>query len=79
MNMTLMSQYIEFVADRLVDQFGYNKIYNTPNPFDFMELISLKSKSNFFELKVAEYRKADVNTKGTKINNNDDFEINNDF
>ena len=55
MNSTLMSQYIEFVADRLVLQLGYDKIYNTKNPFNFMEIISLDRKTNFFENKVSEY------------------------
>lgn len=55
MNSTLMSQYIKFVADRLCVQLGYDKIYNVSNPFDFMELISLESKSNFFEKTVSEY------------------------
>jgi ribonucleotide reductase beta subunit family protein with ferritin-like domain len=55
MNSDLMSQYIEFVSDRLIVQLGYNKIFNTANPFDFMELISLEGKSNFFEKKVSEY------------------------
>ena len=55
MNADLMSQYIEFVADRLCIQLGYNKIYNTKNPFDFMELISIESKTNFFEKRVSEY------------------------
>ena len=49
MNSKLMSQYIEFVADRLIVQLGYEKIYNTNNPFDFMEMISLEGKTNFFE------------------------------
>ena len=55
MNSTLMIQYIEFVADRLCMQLGYDKIYNTKNPFDFMELISIESKTNFFEKRVSEY------------------------
>jgi ribonucleotide reductase beta subunit family protein with ferritin-like domain len=55
MNHKLMTQYIEFVADRLVLQLGYDKIYNTSNPFDFMELISIESKVNFFERTNAEY------------------------
>ena len=55
MNSTLMTQYIEFVADRLVLQLGYDKIYNTKNPFNFMEMISLDRKTNFFENKVSEY------------------------
>jgi len=55
MNSKLMSQYIEFVADRLVVQLGYEKIYNTANPFDFMEMISLEGKTNFFEKRVGDY------------------------
>lgn len=60
MNAKLMSQYIEFVADRLLNALGLNKIYNVTNPFDFMELISLQGKTNFFEKRVAEYQKAGV-------------------
>jgi len=55
MNSTLMSQYIEFVADRLCVQLGYDKIYNSANPFDFMELISVETKVNFFERTNSEY------------------------
>lgn len=55
MNATLMSNYIKFVADRLVLQLGYEKIYNVENPFPFMELISIDSKTNFFEKRVSEY------------------------
>ena len=55
MNSNLMKQYIEFVADRLSLQLGYRKIYNSTNPFDFMEMISLESKTNFFEKRVSEY------------------------
>ena len=55
MNSTLMTQYIEFVADRLALQLGYDKIYNSQNPFDFMELISIESKVNFFERTNSEY------------------------
>lgn len=55
MNSVLMSQYIEFVADRLVVQLGYPKIYNSSNPFDFMEMISLQGKTNFFEKRVGDY------------------------
>ena len=55
MNSELMTQYIKFVADRLVVQLGYKKIYGVGNPFDFMELISLEGKTNFFERKVGEY------------------------
>lgn len=60
MNSDLMCQYIEFVADRLLTQFGCDKIYNSKNPFDFMELISLQGKTNFFEKRVSEYQKAGV-------------------
>lgn len=60
MNCNMMSQYIEFVADRLLGELGVEKIYNTKNPFDFMELISLEGKTNFFEKKVGEYQKSGV-------------------
>ena len=49
MNADLMSQYIEFVADRLLSELGNEKIYNTANPFDFMDMINLQGKTNFFE------------------------------
>ena len=55
MNAKLMKQYIEFVADRLIVQLGYSKIYNSSNPFDFMEMISLEGKTNFFEKRVGDY------------------------
>jgi ribonucleotide reductase beta subunit family protein with ferritin-like domain len=55
MNAKLMQQYIEFVADRLVVQLGYEKIYNQSNPFDFMEMISMEGKTNFFEKRVGDY------------------------
>ena len=55
MNQKLMSQYIEFVADRLVVQLGFSKIYKVNNPFDFMEMISLEGKTNFFEKRVGDY------------------------
>lgn len=60
MNARLMRQYIEFVADRLLVALGYSKIWNVTNPFDFMEMISLQGKTNFFEKRVAEYQKAGV-------------------
>lgn len=60
MNSRLMSQYIEFVADRLLTALNVSKIYNSTNPFDFMELISLQGKTNFFEKRVGEYQKAGV-------------------
>lgn len=60
MNADLMCQYIEFVADRLLAALGCGKIYNAANPFDFMELISLQGKTNFFERRVSEYQKTGV-------------------
>jgi ribonucleotide reductase beta subunit family protein with ferritin-like domain len=60
MNATLMAQYIEFVADRLLVQLGYPKVYEAANPFEFMERISLEGKDNFFEKKVSNYAKAAV-------------------
>ncbi|MCC9169075.1 ribonucleoside-diphosphate reductase small subunit [Pontibacter harenae] len=60
MNTKLMSQYIEFVADRLLVELGYSKVYNSTNPFDFMEMISLQGKTNFFEKRVGDYQKAGV-------------------
>lgn len=63
MNSKLMSEYIKFVADRLLLSFGCNKVYNVRNPFDFMEKISLSNKTNFFEKKVAEYTRAGVGNK----------------
>ena len=60
MNAKMMSQYIEFVADRLLVQLGYPKIWNTANPFPFMERISLEGKDNFFEKRVSSYAKAGV-------------------
>ena len=63
MNAELMCQYIEFVADRLLDELIGKKIYNSTNPFDFMEMISLQGKTNFFEKRVGEYQKAGVMNK----------------
>jgi ribonucleoside-diphosphate reductase beta chain len=60
MNKNMMSDYIKFVSDRLSRSLGYSKIYNTTNPFDFMELISLQGKSNFFEKRVSDYSKSGV-------------------
>ncbi|KAE9453631.1 hypothetical protein C3L33_14457, partial [Rhododendron williamsianum] len=60
MNGDLMSEYIEFVADRLLGALGYEKMYDAKNPFDWMELISLQGKTNFFEKRVGEYQKASV-------------------
>jgi ribonucleoside-diphosphate reductase beta chain len=63
MNANLMSQYLEFVTDRLLHELGCEKEYNTGNPFDFMEMISLQGKTNFFEKRVSEYQKAGVLNK----------------
>jgi ribonucleoside-diphosphate reductase subunit M2 len=60
MNKRMMGQYIEFVADRLLVALGHNKIYDAKNPFDWMELISLQGKTNFFEKRVGDYQKAGV-------------------
>ncbi|MEI6815506.1 MAG: ribonucleoside-diphosphate reductase small subunit [Bacteroidota bacterium] len=75
MNSKMMSQYIEFVADRLLVALGQKKIYNASNPFDFMELISLQGKTNFFEKRVGEYQKAGVmSTKDQNV-----FKMDEDF
>jgi len=66
MNSKLMSRYIEFVADRLIVQIGHEKIYNTANPFDFMEMISIEGKTNFFEKRVGEYALA-TKTKDSTV------------
>tara|TARA_R110002049_G_scaffold300467_2_gene491361 strand:- start:2893 stop:3876 length:984 start_codon:yes stop_codon:yes gene_type:complete len=63
MNAVLMSQYLEFVTDRLLFELGCDKEYNTANPFDFMDMISLQGKTNFFEKRVSEYQKAGVMNK----------------
>ena len=60
MNATLMCQYIEFVADRLLVALGNNKYYCSPNPFDFMDMISMQGKTNFFEKRVSDYSKANI-------------------
>ncbi|GAB4205976.1 MAG: ribonucleotide-diphosphate reductase subunit beta [Bacteroidia bacterium] len=75
MNADLMCQYIEFVADRLLVALGCSKIFNATNPFDFMEMISLQGKTNFFEKRVSEYKKAAV---GTKLQENT-FKLDEDF
>jgi ribonucleoside-diphosphate reductase beta chain len=75
MNSELMSQYIEFVADRLLQELGNEKVFNTANPFDFMDMISIQGKTNFFEKRVAEYQKAGV----LDGKNNSDFTVDEDF
>lgn len=76
MNADLMCQYIEFCADRLLMALGCAKFYNASNPFDFMEMISLQGKTNFFEKRVAEYQKAGV--MGNKEENSA-FSLDEDF
>jgi ribonucleoside-diphosphate reductase beta chain len=78
MNSKLMTQYIEFVADRLLRELGLSNHYNTSNPFDFMETISLQGKTNFFEKRVAEYKKAGV-TSNTENRNAPKFSLDEDF
>ena len=73
MNSELMSQYIQFVADRLCVQLGYPKIYNVANPFAFMEMISLESKTNFFERVVSDYALANVTKTDTDFDFTDEF------
>ena len=76
MNAELMCQYIEFVADRLLMELNCSKIYHASNPFDFMEMISLQGKTNFFEKRVGEYQKAGVLNAE---NDNDKFSLDQDF
>lgn len=77
MNAKLMSQYIEFVADRWLGELGYPKVYGASNPFDFMEMISLQGKTNFFEKRVGDYQKSGVlNPSG---NDNKGFSLDEDF
>lgn len=78
MNNDLMREYIEFVADRLVVQLGYNKIFNTNNPFQFMDRIGMDLKANFFETRVSNYSKAELHSANSKplvfdTNDDDDF------
>lgn len=73
MNSDMMSTYIEFVADRLLAQLGYDKKWMAKNPFDFMEMISLRQKTNFFEKRVGEYVKASVSTGNKNIEYSEDF------
>ena len=73
MNSMLMGQYIEFVGDRLAVQLGIDKIYNSANPFDFMEMISLERKTNFFESRVSDYSLADKSGKNDAFSMSDVF------
>ena len=77
MNVELMSQYIEYVADRLIVQLGYDKVYKSKNPFQFMQLISMENKTNFFEKRVSEYSLANVKTD--LENDDDDIDFDTDF
>jgi len=79
MNAKLMSQYIDFVADRLLVALGYSKVYNVQNPFDWMELISLQGKTNFFEKRVGEYQKASVMSGLGNMEGNHVFKLDEDF
>ncbi|MBT4958831.1 MAG: ribonucleoside-diphosphate reductase, partial [Flavobacteriaceae bacterium] len=76
MNSKLMTQYLEFVTDRLLVELNCEKEYNVTNPFDFMDMISLQGKTNFFEKRVSEYQKAGVLNNDTKSS---DFSIDEDF
>lgn len=78
MNSSLMAQYIKFVADRLLFSLGVPKYYKVENPFEWMEMISLQGKTNFFEKRVGEYQKAGVkqNTNGEVQDKNFDFKQN---
>ena len=76
MNSDLMCQYIEFVSDRLLVELGCPKIYNATNPFDFMDMINLQGKTNFFEKRVGEYQKAGVLNGGRE---NSSFSMDEDF
>ena len=78
MNAELMRQYIEFVADRLLNELIGKKIYGATNPFDFMDMISLRGKTNFFEKRVAEYQKAGV-LNSTEKESAPKFSLNEDF
>ncbi len=78
MNSDLMCEYIEFVADRLLLSLGCKKIYGSSNPFDFMEMISLQGKTNFFEKRVSDYQKAGV-MNSSEENSSPRFSLDEDF
>ena len=67
MNSELMIEYIKYVADRLLIELRYNKIYNSINPFDFMESISVEGKTNFFEMRPTQYQKSSVLNNSSMI------------
>ena len=79
MNAKLMTQYLEFVTDRLLVELECEKMYNVSNPFDFMDMISLQGKTNFFEKKVSEYQKAGVKNSATKPSTEESFSFDADF
>ncbi|KAL1666454.1 ribonucleotide reductase small subunit [Schizophyllum commune] len=79
MNSTLMCQYIEFVADRLLVALGNEKVYKVTNPFDFMDMISLQGKTNFFEKRVSDYKMAAVNNTGEVKSSGKTFVLDEDF
>jgi len=85
MNSELMTKYIEFVADRLLAALGHSKLFGSTNPFDWMELISLQGKTNFFEKRVGEYQKAGVMSSvsptsgGNGQDNSKSFALDEDF
>ena len=75
MNSNSMTEYIKYVADRLMSELGYNKLYGVKNPFDFMEKISMEGKTNFFDSRPTQYQKSSVMNK-TRENS---FEMTEDF
>ena len=75
MNDTLMGEYIEYVADRLLLMLGLDKVYNTNNPFDWMEMISVQGKTNFFEKRVGEYS----NVANPEMESNHIFSLEDEF
>ena len=78
MNSDMMKEYVKFVADRLSRTLGYSDIYGAQNPFDWMELISMQGKTNFFEKRVAEYQKAGV-MNSTKESSGNSFAFSTDM
>jgi ribonucleotide reductase beta subunit family protein with ferritin-like domain len=79
MNSALMSEYLEYVADRLMIDFNCSPIYGTKNPFDFMSNISLPNKTNFFEKRVGDYSKSGVGNSAQDNNLSFDFSDDDDF
>ena len=79
MNSKLMTQYLEFVTDRLLVELECDKVYNSTNPFDFMDMISLQGKTNFFEKRVAEYQKAGVSNNKDKDGDSQKISFDADF